>query len=235
VQPATLAFDQAVAMGDLRIPYAVTSADARFNMKGSFDLLVSDPVPQLGIKRTPAPPAIDGKLDDPVWQTAPLIPELRLLAGGGPATQKTAVWAAYDDKGLYVALRCGESRMDEVIAKFTDRGSPLYQEDDVELFILPADTQRVYQFAINPLGTRSDNSGNKADWLAAAQRGEKEWTVEVFIPYGVIGLSRPPAAGVPWGMQFGRQRPRTGNRETTSWTAGTSFISKQGFGEILVE
>ena len=235
VQPATLAFDQAVAMGDLRIPYAVTSSDARFNMKGSFDLLVSDPVPQLGIKRTPAPPTIDGKLDESVWQTAPLIPELRLLVGGGPAAQKTAVWAAYDDKGLCIALRCGESRMDEVIAKFTDRGSPLYQEDDVELFILPADTQRVYQFAINPLGTRSDNFGNKTDWQAAAQRGEKEWTVEVFIPYAAIGLSQPPAAGVPWGMQFGRQRPRTGNRETTSWTAGTSFISKQGFGEILFE
>jgi hypothetical protein len=234
-QPLTMVFDKNVTIGDLRIPYTVTSSDARFNVKGSFALLVGDPVPQLSIKRVPTPPHIDGKLDDPVWQSPPLIPELRLLANGGPATEKTAVWAAYDDNGLYVAMRCAESRMDEIVAKFVDRGSPLYQEDDVELFILPQGTQRVYQFAINPLGTRSDNFGDKADWKAAAQRGENEWTVEVFIPYSVMGLSQPPAAGLPWGMQFGRQRPHKPNRETTSWTPGQAFISKEGFGEILFE
>ncbi|MEM4251030.1 MAG: hypothetical protein QW828_04290, partial [Candidatus Bathyarchaeia archaeon] len=50
---------------------------------------------------------------------------------------------------------------------------------------------------------------------AAAQRGEKDWTVEVFIPYTVVGLTRPPAAGMSWGMQFGRQRPRKGDKEGT--------------------
>jgi hypothetical protein len=234
-QPVTMAFDKNVTIGDLRIPYMVRSDDARFNAKGSFELMVSDPVPQVSIKRAQTPPAIDGKLDDPAWQTPPLIPELRLLANGDPATEKTAVWAVYDGKGLYVAMRCSESRMDEVIAKFTDRGSPLYQEDDVELFVLPPETRRVYQFAVNPLGTRSDNFGDKADWRAAAQRGEKEWTVEVFIPYSAMGLSQPLAAGIPWGMQFGRQRPRKSSRETTSWTPGPAFISKEGFGEIFLE
>lgn len=105
----------------------------------------------------------------------------------------------------------------------------------MELFILPPETQRVYQFAINPLGTRSDNFGNKADWRAAAQRGDKDWTVEVFIPYSALGLSQPPGAGTPLGMQFGRQRPRKANRETTSWTPGQAFISKEGFGEIVFE
>jgi hypothetical protein len=113
----------------------------------------------------------------------------------------------------------------------------------VELFIsvpskvqnglLTVDTTKVYQFAINANGAQSDNFGNKADWKCAARKGEREWAVEVFIPYEAIGASGPPAAGLAWGMQFGRQQKARG--ETTSWTKGPSFIQKEGFGEIVFQ
>jgi len=113
----------------------------------------------------------------------------------------------------------------------------------VELFIsvpskvqdglLTVDTTKVYQFAINANGAQSDNFGNKTDWKAAAQKGERDWTVEVFIPYAAIGVTGPPSPGLPWGMQFGRQQKAKG--ETTSWTKGQSFIQKDGFGEIVFE
>jgi len=228
-----LTLEQGVAIGDLQLPYRVTSDDARFNTQGSVELTVGDPVPQASIKRVETPPVIDGRLTESVWSAAPLIPELRLLANGGPATEKTTVWAAYDDQGLYVALQCRESQMAQVVAQYVERGSPLYLDDDVELFIQPPGSPRVYQFAINSLGTQSDNFGNKADWKAAAQRAEQEWTVEVFIPYGALGVAGPPAPGLSWGMQFGRQqKPK---RETTSWTPGPAFISQEGFGEIVFE
>ncbi|MBU0606433.1 MAG: hypothetical protein KKI08_01050, partial [Armatimonadetes bacterium] len=220
-------------LGEARVNFTITSDQPQFNTTGSVEVLVSDPVPQLPIKPTAAPPTIDGKLIEAVWQLPPLIPELRLLADGSPATEKTSVWMTYDKQGVHVAMRCQESQMGKLVAKYSQRGDPLYLDDDVELFILPTEGSRVYQFAINALGTQSDNFGNKADWQAAAQRGADEWTVEAFIPFAAIGLTGPPAGGLPWGMQFGRQQKA--KRETTSWTPGAAFISKDSLGEIVFE
>lgn len=232
-QTVTLTLDKNVSIGDLRLPYAVTSTDPRFITSGTVLFSVGDPVPQVTLRRAPTPPVIDGKLDDAVWQQAPLVPELRKLVGGGEATEKTTVWAAYDDRGLYVAFRCRESQMSKLVARFTERGSPLYQEDDVEVFVIPPRATQTYQFAINALGTRSDNSGNQADWQAAATRGAGEWTVEAFLPFAAVGVTASPVGGLPWGMQFGRQQKAKG--ETTSWTPGTAFIVKESMGEVAFE
>jgi len=55
----------------------------------------------------------------------------------------------------------------------------------------------------------------------------------VAIPYSAIGLTGPPPSGIAWGMQFGRQQKSKG--ETTSWTPGAAFISKEGLGEVVFE
>ncbi|MHB8995367.1 MAG: sugar-binding protein [Armatimonadota bacterium] len=242
-QPLNMTLQPTTFLGDTRVAYTITSDDSRFNTTGTVQISVSDPVPQLPISRLPAAPIIDGKLDDASWTGAPSIPELRVLSNGDPAAEKTAVWAAYDAKGLYAAFRCSESQMAKLVAKHTDRGAPLYQDDDVELFIsvpskvqnglLTVDTTKVYQFAVNANGAQSDNFGNKTNWKGAAQKGERDWTVEVFIPYDAIGATGPPAPGLSWGMQFGRQQKAKG--ETTSWTKGPSFIQKEGFGEIIFQ
>ena len=232
-QRVTMVLREAVPIGTLRIGYTVEADDARFSTRGSIEFLVGDPVPQVALKQTGTAPTIDGKLTDAAWQAPPLIPELRLLANGGPATERTSVWATYDDGGLYVAFRCRESQMPKLVAKYVDRGSPLYRDDDVELFLMPTGSKQVFQFAVNALGIRSDNFGNKTDWRAAAQRDEAEWTVEVFIPYATVGTEGPPGPGLPWGMQFGRQQKAIA--ETTSWTPGPAFISKEGFGEVVFE
>jgi hypothetical protein len=232
-QAVTMSLDPLTRLGDARIGYVITSDKPQFGTLGNLDLTVSDPVPQLGIKPTVSPPAVDGKLDDAAWQQPPLVPELKLLADASPATEKTTVWMTYDRQGVYVAFRCRESQMDKLVAKLTQRGDPLYMDDDVEVFIFPEGAPRVYQFAVNANGTQNDNFGNKVDWKAAAQRGDTEWAVEVFIPYVALGLSGPPTGGVPWGVQFGRQQKA--KRETTSWTPGSSFISKEGMGEIVFQ
>jgi len=229
----TLALDEFARLGSLRIPYTITSDDESFSMKGHVELAVSDPVPQATVRRAATPPTIDGKLDEEAWRGPATVPELRLLANGDPATERTAVWVTYDARGLYIAFRCKESRMDRLQAKFTDRGSPLYRDDDVEIFALPPGATASRQFAINPLGTRSDNFGNQTDWRAAASRSAKEWTAEAFIPYIAAGANTPPRKGAAWAMQFGRQQKA--KRETTSWTPGAAFNIPAGFGEIVFE
>jgi hypothetical protein len=228
-----LVLEPGVAIGDLQVPYSTASADSRFATAGIFRVTVSDPVPQVALRRLAAGPTLDGSLDDAAWQTPPTVPELRLLANGGAATEKTSVWAGYDDVGLYVAMRCAESQMGKLVAKFSDRGSPLYQDDDIEVFIQVPGGRQVFQFAVNALGVQSDNFGNQADWRAAARRAESEWGVEVVIPYAVLGLAGAPAPGSVWGLQFGRQQKAKG--ETTSWTPGQAFIARESFGEVVFE
>lgn len=226
----TLTLARSVPIGTLQVGYTVESDDARFHTHGVLRFLVGDPVPQVTVHRTRTPPVIDGRLTDSAWQTPPLIPELRLSTHGGPATEKTVVWATYDDAGLYVAFRCHESQMDKLVAKHVNRGAPLYLDDDVEVLVLPPGGRQVLQFAVNALGTRSDNFGNENGWKAAARRGKAEWTVEMFLPFRVFGGEGSPAGGLPWGMQFGRQEKA--KKETTSWTPGRAFISKESFGEV---
>ena len=229
-----ISVDQFARLGTLRIPYTIAGDNAKFKTTGFLELSVSGtPIPRVRIKRVQSALRIDGKLDEPAWRAPATVPELRLLSNAGPATEKTAVWAAYSDKGLYVAMRCQESQMHKLKAKFADRGAPLYQEDDVEIFILTHGAGTTFQFAVNALGTRSDNFGNKTDWLAAAQQAANAWTVEAFIPYRALGLSGPPRRGASWAVQFGRQQKA--KRETTSWTPGRAFNVPEGFGEIVFD
>ncbi len=229
----TVSADENARLGELYGSYEGNSEDARLRTRGTIVLRVSDPVPTVEIGRVQTVPNIDGRLDDAAWQGKPTIPELLTLRGAKQPTESTAVWMAYDDGGLYVALKCAESQMDKLKANLTDRGAPLYQDDDVETFILLPGAPRALQFAINPLGTISDNFGNKTGWRAAAQRLEAAWTVEVSIPYDVIGVAGPPQPGTSWAFQFGRQQKAKG--ETTSWTPAAGFNVPEAFGEAVFE
>jgi hypothetical protein len=193
-------------------------------------LSVGEAAPRIVVRRVAEPPALDGALTEVVWRGPPSIPELIHFRLDQPASEKTAVWLTYDERGLYVAFRCQESNMNAIKATLTERGSPLYEDDDVELFIA-APGRAALQFAINSLGTQSDNFGNNTPWRAAARRGEDEWSVEVFIPFAGLGLEGPPIPSDVWDMQIGRQEKRLGER--TAWTrCPDGFRTEAHFGEV---
>ncbi|MGD9497825.1 MAG: sugar-binding protein, partial [Armatimonadota bacterium] len=222
---------ESVHLGELKIPWQTRSEDARYNLSGELHLGVSEPVPSVSIGRTGAAPKIDGDLTDTAWQREPDLPALNLLAAGKPATEATAVWLGYDDVAFYVAFRCHESQMNRLVAQHTERGAPLYQDDDVEVFIEAPGATAVRQFAVNALGTISDNFGNSAPWRAAAKQYDDRWTAEIAIPWSVLGVEHAPAPGDSWGMQFGRQQKA--KSETTAWTPGHAFNAPEGFGLVV--
>jgi len=231
-QPVTLTLAQTVTLGSMTVGWQATSDDARYNVSGEFKLAVAEPVPSIVISRTPAP-TIDGDLGDAAWQREPDVPAFGILANGDPASEATAAWLAYDDEALYIAFRCGESQMAKLVAKHQERGAPLYRDDDVEVFIMPPDATRALQFAVNALGTISDSFGNEAPWSAAAKQYEDRWTVEMRIPWVVLGMAGAPGAGSSLDMQLGRQeKPKS---ETTSWTPGRAFNVPAGFGLVVFE
>ena len=120
-------------------------------------------------------------------------------------------------------------------ATIAERGGALYLDDDVELFFLPPQKGTPLQFAVNPLGTVSDNFsfGRKGEWQAAAQRGNDRWTAEFFVPYDVLGMTGAPAAGFALPVQIGRQEKPKG--ETTAWSPCKSFNDTDCFGNMVFQ
>jgi len=111
------------------------------------------PVPPERIARYTAyrvdePIIVDGRLDEPAWQRAPRSPRFVDLVSGRPTIHDTRAAVLWDDAYLYVGFWVEEPF---VTAKFTERDSPIYEDNDVEVFIAGQDAY--YEFEINALGT----------------------------------------------------------------------------------
>ena len=98
--------------------------------------------------RTAGQITIDGKLDEPSWLNAPRSPKFVDLISGKAAIHDTQAAVMWDDEFLYVGYWIEEPF---VRGKFTERDSPIYEDNDVELFVAGKDAY--YEFEINSLGT----------------------------------------------------------------------------------
>lgn len=159
-----------------------------------------DPLP---LTRIHDPITLDGTLDEPVWQTVPILPMVMYQPTfGGNITERTDVRIAYDDEYLYIAGRFYDSDPSGIRANtfYRDR----YSGDDV--FAVIVDTYNDYEnalwFATNPLGARTDRSvTNDAElvsretfeqtmnqnwntfWDVATTRDDGGWNAEMRIPF----------------------------------------------------
>jgi hypothetical protein len=111
------------------------------------------PCPESGITRhtayrVAAAPVIDGRLDEPAWRQAPESARYVDVITGGPAIHDTRAKILWDDQNLYLGIRAEEPF---VRAKFTANNSPIYAENDLEVFIAGPDAY--YEFEINALNT----------------------------------------------------------------------------------
>ena len=98
--------------------------------------------------RTEDSVTIDGRLDERSWQKAPKSPRFVDLVTGEPGPLDTRMAALWNHEHLYIAFWVEEPY---VQAKFIERDSPIYMENDVEVFIAGKDCY--YEFEINALGT----------------------------------------------------------------------------------
>ena len=187
--------------------------------------------------KTP-PPAIDGKLDDEFWTTA-----TALAPFGPPAdtekklTAETTAKVSYDDKALYVAVRCQEPDLKKMVvsgAQHDDAG--IWMGDDVEFFFgTGGNTLPFTHFMVNPAGVAWDalhtpetDVTYSPAWQRAAVQGDGEWTVEAAFPWEALKM-KAPAAGTVLRVNLCRQR--SGAHELAAWTpmAG-GFLEHDLFG-----
>ncbi len=163
--------------------------------------------------RVEQPPALDGRLDDAVWQEAPFVEDLHIVVSDeyGKPGERSRVYVVYDDENLYFAARFWDSKPQQVVAKVLNKRDVSFGEDGFSITLDPYDHGRSgYMFDVNPNGMRSEAIYTDADrqnwdwegiWDAAAQRDGEGWTAEVAIPLKT--LSFDPAQGA-WGVNFTR-------------------------------
>ena len=119
-----------------------------------------DPLdPRLAATRVSVAPAIDGRLDESLWDGIPGASGFRQResAEGSSATERTVVRIAYDETMLYVAaemfdaepslLRATELRRDDALDS-DDRFTVLFDTFD--------DNRNGFVFRVNALGTKYD-------------------------------------------------------------------------------
>ncbi|MEA3462346.1 MAG: carbohydrate-binding family 9-like protein, partial [Bacteroidota bacterium] len=109
---------------------------------------VEQDIPHYIAYRTASKPQIDGCLDEFVWQNAPRSPRFRDLIFGKETIHDTRAAVLWDDEYLYVAYWIEEP---DLQATLLERDAPIYQNNDVELFIAGSDGY--YEFEINSFGT----------------------------------------------------------------------------------
>ncbi|MGQ0815502.1 MAG: DUF5916 domain-containing protein [Gemmatimonadota bacterium] len=175
-------------------------------------------------------PAIDGKLDEPVWQTAPAGTDFVQLEPnpGQPSSQKTEIRFAYDDHAIYVAARMFDSAPDSIVAQLARRDNDVYSDWVFVAIDSYYDRRTGFAFAVNPKGVKvdillfDDTDGDEswdAVWDAEARIDSLGWTAEFRIPLSQLRFSvADQTTGAPavWGMNVLRKIAR--HDEESFWS-----------------
>lgn len=156
--------------------------------------------PAIQAARTNTRIVVDGKLTEAVWNRPPYTKFVqRDPVEGAEPTEKTEVYIAYDEIGIYVAGTCHHTGPDSIAGGVARRDKEV-ESDWFWFWIDPDnDNQTAYGFGVNPDGSIMDqkmyqdvyqeNDWNGI-WKSAAKRHHDKWTFEMFIPYTQLRFSR---------------------------------------------
>ena len=181
--------------------------------------------------RAAHPPALDGRLTEGVWASAPWTADFVDIEGDSrPAPRfRTRAKMLWDDTYFYLAAEMEEPH---VWATLTEHDSVIFQDPDFEVFLDPdGDNHSYFELEINALGTVWDlrlvkpyRDGGPAlnEWhtlglkkavhingtLNDPSDTDRSWTVELALPWADLAqhASRPvpPKDGEQWRVNFSR-------------------------------
>ena len=159
----------------------------------TFPLVPEEKIRRIEAIHTEERIAIDGKLDEASWKSAIPSPAFVDLISGEATKYNTQVKVLWDKENLYVGYVIEEPN---VKGRFTERDSPIYEDNDVELFI--AGDNAYYEFEINSLGTiyeglfvwQSDYEKSGLSKLASLDRADKKLRCQEFNGVGFTSHPR---------------------------------------------
>jgi hypothetical protein len=188
---------------------------------------------------------LDGRLDEPAWQSAEYVGMVPLQADR--AVVHTTVRLLWTPQTLYVGFDCQEPAVDRlyVTARNRDDGD-MWKDAGIELFVNPSRDRTAYRhIMVNALGNVADAAcrrigGTKTEsdyaWNTKADiktwRGNDRWQAEIALPVQESG-ERPLHPGDTWIANFCRNRNITGGSKTDNQLHTWSPFLKHGFHDLL--
>ncbi|WP_459210870.1 DUF5916 domain-containing protein [Aquimarina rhabdastrellae] len=169
-------------------------------------------------------PIIDGLLDDSFWSKINWEGNFvqREPEENAKPSQNTKFKIGYDNKFLYVAIRCLDTEPDKIVKRMSRRDG--FEGDWVEIVIDSYhDLRTAFSFTLSAAGVRGDkaiiSNGAEEDiswnpiWYAKSSIDEKGWVAEIKIPFTQLRFGNQSEQ--TWGLQIVRNFFR--NNETSVW------------------
>lgn len=186
-------------------------------------------------KVTGVAPVIDGLLDDACWGDLPWSGDFTTRSPKELLTpkQQTSFKLTYDDKNIYVAVRCHDTDPEKIVRRLTRRDQ--FDGDWVEINIDSYNDKRsAFSFTVNAAGVIGDefitNNGNNWDsnwnpiWYVKTSIDNEGWIAEMRIPLSQLRFGQKEMH--TWGLQFTRYDFRS--QERSVW----KFISRNEAGWV---
>ncbi len=178
----------------------------------------------LSAKRQVSKIMLDGKLDEPVWQSGEKASGFIQYGPlpGASSTQRTEVSVFYDDDAFYVGAMMYDIP-DSVLRQLSPRDE--FEDHSTDAFGVVFDTycdrQNATEFAVTAAGVQADGiqkfNGRDLSWNAAWYSKvflqDHGWSVEMKIPYSALRFSKKKEQ--VWGVNFYRVIRR--HREKSYW------------------
>jgi len=169
----------------------------------------------LTVSRTNLSATIDGKLDEPFWNTAQAATDFIMFQpdNGKPEleNEKTIVRVAYDNEGIYIGAELRQNR-ENLLKEITQRDN-FGTSDHFGIFLNGYnDGQQDFRLIVSAAGTQMDciaTQENGEDyswdgiWYSAVKLTDFGWVVEMKIPYAAIRFSQKKKQ--VWGVNFFRE------------------------------
>jgi hypothetical protein len=169
---------------------------------------------------------LDGRLDEPVWRSAPPATGFRQNRPheGQPATQRTDVRFAFDGAAIYVGARMfDDSGSRGVRTRLVRRDGDANSDYVQVIFDTYHDHIGRLFFLVNPSGVKNDANGLGGGgddswdpvWEVKTTIDSLGWTAEMRIPFAQLRYPST-AAEQTWGLQIWRQENRL--NELSQWS-----------------
>ena len=161
---------------------------------------------------------LDGKLDDAVWERAPVIREFfEYRPREAPAKVRTEARLVYGKDALYIGLMAFDPDPSKIEAPLVRRDQVYGAQDFFAVHIDPVGNRKFAQiFRVNAAGAIGDGLFNEdnqnedfsPDFLfdVATHRSAEGWSAEFRIPFSTLRYADPPSE--KWSIVIFRRYPR---------------------------
>jgi len=192
-------------------------------------------------KRVKKAPIIDGDITDETWNTVSWNENFTQLSPteGNKPTQRTKFKIIYDEKNLYLAVRCYDSEPDKIVKRLSRRDGN--DGDWIEINLDSyRDLRTAFAFTVTAAGVKGEEfaslNGKSWDkswnpiWFVKTKIDEEGWTAEFKIPFSQIRFTNKKEQ--IWVLQIHRMDFRLQERSLWQRIPRTvsGFISN--FGEL---